>query len=759
MYHSGRLAAAVKYALYEKTGDLASFDLALESESKAVSAYGRLVQAAGDVYNNQLDFGSNTDLFPGHWRNEYKRLRHELTVLRKKRAAIVTTQTGQLSHVPVRKKKLHETINIVVTSSAREGQIMFAFDEDTYKPVSMQRSTDGILSGTIPNPGVEGQIRYYLEVVGKSGETKRMPEQGSGAPFVIRVSDDREAPQTVLDRVTHAKPQSEIKITARVQDLSGIESVVLRFRRVSQFEDYQVLPMTCTEGSDLYEAVIPALYSDGKYDVMYFIEVIDKQGNGCMIPDMEEETPYVIVRYDRESSAKQSVTPVAISADMKVPAIAFAVEDIQQALAKQGYRGQTIGFSQLSSKSDQDQIIIGLADDETLLKRLQTAGGQSPGPLSPEGYVLRLTRQKGQLTVWALGADVTGTMYAGLAVAETIAHAGINAIQEADCAPYIAKRGLKINVPLDARTPAYADCGDAAQQNIAVMRDLDFWKAHLDQMARCRYNTLTLWNAHPFPSMVKVPEYPDVALEDVKIADIDWRKWFPKNAGYGGSRGVTQDILDNLKTVKKMTMDEKVAFWCKVMQYGRDRGIAFHIITWNIFVWGADGKYGITHSVDNKVTIDYLRKSVQSLFKTYPLLAGVGVTAGERMPGLSPDQKEDWLWKTYGLGVMDAKKKFPNRSIRFIHRYWMSKIPDITKHFEGFDKDITFNFSFKYAKARLYAHTDPPFVDEILEGAPAGTKWWWNLRNDDIFYFRWGDPDYVRDFILNLPPAADTRRP
>jgi len=33
---------------------------------------------------------------------------------------------------------------------------------------------------------------------------------------------------------------------------------------------------------------------------------------------------------------------------------------------------------------------------------------------------------------------------------------------------------------------------------------------------------------------------------------------------------------------------------------------------------------------------------------------------------------------------------------------------------------------------------------------------WWNLRNDDIFTFRWGDPDYVREFLTNLPPAKIT---
>ena len=447
---------------------------------------------------------------------------------------------------------------------------------------------------------------------------------------------------------------------------------------------------------------------------------------------------------------------VSIFCPSDVPAIQFAAGDLQQALELQGSHGAIMPLSKMPDQQEQTQFVLGLVQDDLLLQRLQTAGGKSVGTLGTEGYAIRLTRQDRLVTVWAIGADATGAMYAGLALAETISQDGVKGLAEADCRPYIAKRGLKMNIPLDARTPSYADCGDAAQQNIVVMWDIEFWKDQLDHMARHRYNTLTLWTPHPFPSFVKVPEYPDVALDDVKIADINWRQWFPKNAGGAGARSVTTEILENLKTVKKISIQEKIDFWRDVMQYGHDRGIEFHIITWNIFVWAADGKYGITNSVDNEITIDYLRKSVRCLFETYPLLAGIGVTAGEHMKGLSPDEKEQWLWKTYGLGVMDAKKAFPDRPIRFIHRYWMSKIPEITKHFDGFDEDVEFNFSFKYAKARLYAHTDPGFVDDILSGAPEGTKWWWNLRNDDIFYFRWGDADYVREFINHFPPAEQT---
>ncbi len=48
-----------------------------------------------------------------------------------------------------------------------------------------------------------------------------------------------------------------------------------------------------------YEAEIPASFFEGKYDVMYFVEAMDTVGNGRMYPDMEVETPYVIVHLER----------------------------------------------------------------------------------------------------------------------------------------------------------------------------------------------------------------------------------------------------------------------------------------------------------------------------------------------------------------------------------------------------------------------------------------------------------------------------
>ncbi len=52
----------------------------------------------------------------------------------------------------------------------------------------------------------------------------------------------------------------------------------------------------------------------------------------------------------------------------------------------------------------------------------------------------------------------------------------------------------------------------------------------------------------------------------------------------------------------------------------------------------------------------------------------------------------------------------------------------------------------------MYSIPNPPFIRPLLEAMPAGLKTWLTVRNDDIYSFRWGDPDYAREYILHMPP-------
>ena len=73
----------------------------------------------------------------------------------------------------------------------------------------------------------------------------------------------------------------------------------LRYRHLSQYEDYQTAEMTLDAKTGLYSGAIPAAYIDQKWDVMYFVEVVGRNGAGRMYPDLEREMPYVIVPVKR----------------------------------------------------------------------------------------------------------------------------------------------------------------------------------------------------------------------------------------------------------------------------------------------------------------------------------------------------------------------------------------------------------------------------------------------------------------------------
>jgi hypothetical protein len=381
-----------------------------------------------------------------------------------------------------------------------------------------------------------------------------------------------------------------------------------------------------------------------------------------------------------------------------------------------------------------------------------TPGAQSPDFVElaiasqgePQSY--RFERTNGVVRV--VGTDIAGLIYGGFDLAETIRLGTLRDLKPDEHKPHILRRGIKFNIPLDLRTPSYTDCSDAAQANIPEMWEREFWTQFLDAMARHRYNVLSLWSLHPFPSLVKVPEFPEVALNDV------WRTRakLDDTFSFAGNDMVRPAMLADYEVVKRMTMDEKIEFWRWVMQHAADRGIQVYFFTWNVFTWGAEGKHGITNDLGSEISKEYFRASVRELVRTYPLLAGLGITAGEGMPEkMDSKAKEAWLWDTYGEGVRDALKEDPKREFRMIHRFHWTAQSDILDAFK--DYPGPFDFSFKYSVAHMYSIPNPPFIQPLLENLAPGRKTWLTVRNDDIYSFRFGDPAYAREYLLNIPPA------
>ena len=437
-------------------------------------------------------------------------------------------------------------------------------------------------------------------------------------------------------------------------------------------------------------------------------------------------------------------TSLLILTDETVPQLSFAAGEMNGSLDPALYRIDVKGIEEEYDRNTSLVIFLGSLDDDRFETRIPVSLKSKISGSQPEGF--QIIKEGNQY--WVAGSDPAGAMYGGLELAELIRIYGLKGINDMKSDPYMRMRGVKFNIPLDARTPSYSDLSDAAQKNMAEMWSMEFWKEYIDQLARFRYNFISLWNLHPFPSLVSVPDYPEVALEDVWQSEGPWNENYDLN----GTGFDEPPILEHTKVLKQMTMDEKIAFWREVMAYGKSRNIDFYVVTWNIFDYGTGGKYGITDDIDNEVTVDYFRKSVKQLFLTYPDLAGIGLTTGENMGESSSEKKEEWAFRTYAKGVMDASAEQPGRNIIFLHRQHQTGALDIAERFSPLidHENIRFLFSFKYAKAHVFSSVHQPFSEDFVKEIK-GMKTIWTLRNDDNYYFRWGGAGFVRDFIRNIP--------
>ena len=111
---------------------------------------------------------------------------------------------------------------------------------------------------------------------------------------------DRNVPTVRLERAATARPHQPLTVVADVTDPSGIAWVRLRYRHLTQFEDYHTVEMRPDQPTGLWLGTIPGDFVVPEWDLMYFIEVMDTQGNGRMYPDLDVEMPYVVVKLERE---------------------------------------------------------------------------------------------------------------------------------------------------------------------------------------------------------------------------------------------------------------------------------------------------------------------------------------------------------------------------------------------------------------------------------------------------------------------------
>lgn len=266
-------------------------------------------------------------------------------------------------------------------------------------------------------------------------------------------------------------------------------------------------------------------------------------------------------------------------------------------------------------------ILVGTRGQSPAIDRLATSGqlpltSDSPGR---EGFLLQ---DIGSQRLVVAGSDDSGTLFGCLELADRIRAAGKlpEHLQVAD-APVFRYRGpcvglqkteqLYDNAPYDY---------PITEELFPFFYDKDHWTRYLDFLAENRMNTLTLWNGHPFASLLKLPEYPDAqeVSEEQLARNIEMFTWLTREAD---RRGIWV-----IQFFYNIHLSHKLA---------KARGVPFQ---------GA----GIT-----PLTSGYTRYCIREFVSHYPHV-GLMVTLGEAM---SEEQGPEWLCGTIIPGVQDAMRE------------------------------------------------------------------------------------------------------
>lgn len=332
------------------------------------------------------------------------------------------------------------------------------------------------------------------------------------------------------------------------------------------------------------------------------------------------------------------------------------------------------------------------------------------------------------------GACDRGAMYGVLDMADQIRMGKPwKEIEERTVKPRHEFRAIKFNLPWSAYRTS-----PALEQHQETCKDLQYWETFLDMMAENRFNVLTLWSMHPYTYMIRPKNFPEACpFNDAEM--VEWKN-----------------------------------LWSRIFGMAKERGIDTYLLNWNIFVspefsrahsvapWSVKMSHIGKESDSSELVIRYTRELVTQVLDEYPDLTGLGITLGERMGGMTPDQRRAWLDHTFFAGIADAK-----RPAKFIYRAPLSANTGSggttneendrrsRAQIESLGENITGPVYVEFKHNWSHAHSSPDLF--MVHGGPLSDAYWnppptrhkvvWTMRNEDMFILRWGQPDFVREFI------------
>lgn len=145
-----------------------------------------------------------------------------------------------------------------------------------------------------------GRLQHGLEKLKAQRRETRVQGTCTVARLAVPLSFGA-PPRIDLPHPGPARSGQDLRITVLAKDPTAVASLRLRYRHLTQFEDYQTVEMTLGPQPGVYVGQIPGSFITTRWDLMYFVEAIGKDGSGRNYPDLEVAAPYVIVPVLRPS--------------------------------------------------------------------------------------------------------------------------------------------------------------------------------------------------------------------------------------------------------------------------------------------------------------------------------------------------------------------------------------------------------------------------------------------------------------------------
>ncbi len=351
--------------------------------------------------------------------------------------------------------------------------------------------------------------------------------------------------------------------------------------------------------------------------------------------------------------------------------------------------------------------------------------------LGTESFLIK--NENKEITI--IGGDGSGVIYGTQSFIEDLRNGIlIQDIKEKSEKPRLQFRAIKFDLPWDTYRHSYS-----LTQHSETCKDLNYWEKFLDMMCENRFNVLTLWNLHPYTFLIKPKHFPEASPWN----DIEMQEW--------------KKLFEGIFAIAK------------------ERGIDTYIMPFNIFVTPEFSKahnvamdnldhHHFVNADTSEIVKKYTRECVTQMLEEYPNLSGIGLTLGEGMGGMTPQQREDWISETIIEGM-----RLANRKSKLIHRIPFSgntgslgatsiEMEQVTR--KGIEREaamdcfegpvwasMKFNWSHGHSTSKLIKVHGGKLYGTYFSPEPKGYKIIWTVRNEDFFCLRWGVADFIREHI------------